>query len=408
MVHYTPESILTVMILMITFLVGVPGNILVIWITSFKMKRTVNTVWFWNLALADLTCCLSLPLSIALELLHNEWPYGSFLCKVLPSIIILNMFASVFTLVTISVDRCILVVKPVWAQNHRSVCSAWLVCLVIWFISFLMCLPLLLYRETITEHNITTCGYKYTSTYSDDEQFWPECYDNEDCNFTSWTYVYDSASETESVSTALISASNFTNSEEIWTTTHPMATYSTQQEEQGQNSIDVDNFFFEIDDDDESGHNTVITITRAVLGFFLPAIIISACYIRLAWKMQSASFRKMSKKTLKVVFSIILAFYISWTPYHLVGLTMLYVHSQRLNRLDHLSQALAYSNSCINPILYVFMGKDFKSKMRKSMLGLMESAFSEDVTQSTNRSRSKASVQDIYSVSGQSQAMMTL
>ncbi|CAH2322565.1 C3a anaphylatoxin chemotactic receptor [Pelobates cultripes] len=408
MVHYTPESIITVMILMITFLVGVPGNILVIWITSFKMKRTVNTVWFWNLALADITCCLSLPLSIALELLHNEWPYGSFLCKVLPSIIILNMFASVFTLVAISVDRCILVVKPVWAQNHRSVRSAWLVCLVIWFISFLMCLPLLLYRETITENNITTCGYKYTSTHFYYEQSWLECYDNEDCNFTSWNSVFDSASETESISTALISASNFTNAEEIWTTPHPMATYSSQQEEQDQNSIDVNNFFFEMDDDDESGHNTVITITRVVFGFFLPAIIISACYIRLAWKMQNASFSKMSKKTLKVVFSIILAFYISWTPYHLVGLTMLYVHSQHLNRLDHLSQALAYSNSCVNPILYVFMGKEFKSKMRKSMLGLMESAFSEDVTQSTNRSRSKACVQDIYSVSGQSQAMMTL
>ncbi|XP_053305977.1 C3a anaphylatoxin chemotactic receptor [Spea bombifrons] len=332
--RYSPESLVTVMVMLITFLLGVPGNLLVIWLTSVKMKRTVNTVWFCNLALADLTCCLSLPFSIALEFLHQRWPYGSFLCKVLPSVVILNMFASVFTLVAISMDRCLLVVKPVWAQNHRSVRSARFVCLGICLLSFLMCLPAMLYRETSTYQNTTTCQYTYTrGPYVPD-----------------YDYNYDTMPGSS-------------------TATRDLATEPTN----------------------DSSHHAVITIARAVFGFLLPALIISACYIRLAWKMQNARFNRMSRKTRKVVFSIVLAFYVSWAPYHLVGLTMLHVDSPNMHHLDSLSQALAYSNSCINPILYVFMGKDFKSKLRRSLLGLIESALSEEATKSTSRSRSRVS-----------------
>uniref|UniRef100_A0A8C5QYF6 Complement C3a receptor 1 n=1 Tax=Leptobrachium leishanense TaxID=445787 RepID=A0A8C5QYF6_9ANUR len=381
MAHYSPESVITVMLFTFTFLVGVPGNMLVIWVTSLKMKRTVNTVWFLNLALADITCCLSIPLSIALELIHHHWPYGPFLCKVLPSIIILNMFASVFTLVAISMDRCLLVVKPVWAQNHRNVRSAWIICLVIWFCSSLMCLPVPLYRQTLTRDNITTCEYKYSSEM--------EYYD--DTN-------YDYKTNLDAVTEALTSSSNTTNLETLTSGDKGNGNYPEKYDEGGH---DFPSDFGLTNGD--SYHEATITISRALFGFFVPAVVISACYMRLAWKMKGATFNRMSRKTLKVVFGIVLAFYLSWTPYHIVGLVMLYVNNPSLNHLDHLSQALAYSNSCVNPILYVFMGKDFKSKMRKSVLKLIESAFSEEATKTTSQSRSKVSMQEIPTISGQDQ-----
>ncbi|KAL0612432.1 C3a anaphylatoxin chemotactic receptor [Plecturocebus cupreus] len=102
-----PPEILSMVILSLTFLLGLPGNGLVLWVAGLKMKRTVNTVWFLHLTLADLLCCLSLPFSLAHLALQGRWPYGSFLCKLIPSIIVLNMFASVFLLTAISLDRCL-------------------------------------------------------------------------------------------------------------------------------------------------------------------------------------------------------------------------------------------------------------------------------------------------------------
>ena len=92
-------------IFIIVFIIGIPGNGLVIWVAGLKMKKSVNIVWFLNLAVADFMCCLSLPFSIVHLALHEHWPYGWFLCKVIPSVIIFTMFASVFLLVAISIDR---------------------------------------------------------------------------------------------------------------------------------------------------------------------------------------------------------------------------------------------------------------------------------------------------------------
>ncbi|XP_016085345.1 C3a anaphylatoxin chemotactic receptor-like [Sinocyclocheilus grahami] len=89
--------ILSLVIYCLTFLLGVPGNMFVVYIAGMKMKRTVNTIWFLNLATADLLCCLSIPFSVAQILLNHHWPYGSVMCKILPSVIVITMFASTFS-----------------------------------------------------------------------------------------------------------------------------------------------------------------------------------------------------------------------------------------------------------------------------------------------------------------------
>ncbi|XP_059805688.1 formyl peptide receptor-related sequence 3-like [Hypanus sabinus] len=58
-------SVVSMVIFTLTFLLGVPGNGLVIWVTGFKMKSKVHTVCFLNLALADLIYCLTVPFRMA-------------------------------------------------------------------------------------------------------------------------------------------------------------------------------------------------------------------------------------------------------------------------------------------------------------------------------------------------------
>ncbi|XP_012616121.2 C3a anaphylatoxin chemotactic receptor isoform X2 [Microcebus murinus] len=156
-----PHVVLSMVILSLTFLLGLPGNGLVLWVVGLKMQRTVNTVWFLHLTLADFLCCLSLPFSLAHLALQGHWPYGWFLCKLIPSIIILNMFASVFLLTAISLDRCLLVLKPIWCQNHRSVRTVFNICGCIWLVALVMCIPVFVYRETLTVDNQNICGYSF-------------------------------------------------------------------------------------------------------------------------------------------------------------------------------------------------------------------------------------------------------
>ncbi|NWV38720.1 C3AR protein, partial [Grantiella picta] len=351
-VYYASASIVSITIFIIVFVTGIPGNLLVIWVAGLKMKRSVNTVWFLNLAVADFMCCMSLPFFIVHLALHEHWPYGWFLCKVIPSVIIFTMFASVFILVAISIDRCFLVMKPVWCQNHRTVKFASLVCGGIWILAFIFCCPVFYYRETSTYDGKTECGY----------------------NFGVYDYIDDSVNASVNVSI-----------NELWQEYSPL-TYDGSDLWGNTN---------------ESNYSVplvslVINITRAVFGFVLPFGIMGVCYTLIVFRTHANQFQKPHNRMLRTIAFVVAAFFICWAPYHVVGILFI-VSSlgtglrESLILWDHLSTALAYANSCINPLLYVFVGRDFRAKVQQSLQRILESAFSEELTSSTlQRSQTSA------------------
>lgn len=120
---------------------GVPGNAVVVWVTGFCMPRSVTSLWFLNLALADLLCCLSLPL-LMVPLAHDDhWPFGPLACTLVKSLFYLVMYCSVLQLVVISIDRWLLVSKPIWCQNHRRPQLAMWGCLAVWILALLESIP---------------------------------------------------------------------------------------------------------------------------------------------------------------------------------------------------------------------------------------------------------------------------
>ncbi|RXN04918.1 C3a anaphylatoxin chemotactic receptor-like protein [Labeo rohita] len=145
----------------LTLILGVPGNTFVLYVAGLKMKRTVNTVGFLNLEIADLLCCLStLDRDYVTESAFGyQWPYGSIMCKILPFIMLITMFASVFTLSLISLDRFTQVITPVWTQNHRSLLIARLSCVVAWVLATILSLPFMMLIETRTKNDTTHCPY---------------------------------------------------------------------------------------------------------------------------------------------------------------------------------------------------------------------------------------------------------
>ncbi|XP_075764332.1 C5a anaphylatoxin chemotactic receptor 1-like [Pelodiscus sinensis] len=136
----------SVAIFVISFLLGLVGNSVVVWVTCFRMHRTVNTVWFLSLALANLLYSLLLPFYAAQTVAGGYWVFGNFLCKVISSLLFLSMFASAFQLTLISADRCLLVTRPVWAQRVRTPCLAWGAAAGAWLLAGAFSAPYLFFR----------------------------------------------------------------------------------------------------------------------------------------------------------------------------------------------------------------------------------------------------------------------
>lgn len=142
--------------------IGLGGNALVIWICGLKMKRTVVTVWYISLAVSDFLFCALLPLEIYYKI-TSHWPFGLVLCKLASSALFLNMYSSVFLLVLISTDRCVMVYFPVWSHNHRTVSKAFVFVVLVWVFSALLTFPTMIFRQVTAYGSITHCHTHYSS-----------------------------------------------------------------------------------------------------------------------------------------------------------------------------------------------------------------------------------------------------
>ncbi|XP_044214978.1 chemokine-like receptor 1, partial [Thunnus albacares] len=305
-------NIMSVVIYSMDFVLGVLGNGVVIWVTGFKMKKTVNTVWILNLAVADFLFTAFLPFSVIYTALGFHWPFSKFMCKLDNTVRFLNMFASVYILVVISVDRYVSVVWPVWAQNNRNVRKASCVSLGVWVLGLILSSPCFIFRDL-----------------SDDEPI--SCYDN---------YAFSDDLNNPSV-------------------------------------IQLRLLRFK-----------AMTITRFLLGFVVPFTVIVSCYAVIIHRLRRNRTRAShSSRPFKIIAAVITAFFLCWAPYYIMTLIELWHHID--NRSSEvlklvitigvpLATSLAYLNSCLNPLLYVFMGRDFKDKVRKSILNVFETAFREE------------------------------
>ncbi|TFK14159.1 short-chain dehydrogenase/reductase 3 [Platysternon megacephalum] len=308
--------ILSVVVYSLTCLLGILGNGLVITIITFKMKKSINAIWFLNLAVADFLFNVFLPLNIAYTAMNYHWVFGAAMCKLSSFLLNLNLYSSVLLLMTISLDRCVSVVLPVWAQNHRTTTLACLICVFDWVIALAMSSPSLVFRDTATHEGKVICFSNYALSGNKSD--------------------------------------------------YPLGMMR---------------------------HQTV-NIVRFLIGFVIPITIITVCYMIIVVKLKRNRLAK-SKKPFKIIVTIIVTFFLCWTPYH-----VLHLLETQHDQVSHevfkigipITTALAAASSCMNPILYVFMGQDFK-KFKVTILSRLVNALSEDTTHSTltHRSFSKMS-----------------
>lgn len=141
---------------------GIIENLLILGVVGFRVRRSVISIWILNLAASDFLATCFLPFFTLYLARGGTWMLGSTFCRIYSYMFFLNMFVSAFLLAAISLDRCLVVVKPVWAQNYRSTELVGKICVVIWVCAMICTIPFYLFRDTIPQRSGKIhCYYNY-------------------------------------------------------------------------------------------------------------------------------------------------------------------------------------------------------------------------------------------------------
>uniref|UniRef100_A0A665T689 Si:dkey-148a17.5 n=1 Tax=Echeneis naucrates TaxID=173247 RepID=A0A665T689_ECHNA len=140
-------------ILGLSFLIGAPGNLLVIWtILRYVKQRSHTVVLILHLAVADLLVLITLPLWI--YSLARSWVFGQASCIALVYIISACMLSSIFFITLMSVERFLAVCHPFMMMRWKTESALNKSIMFLWLLAFLLGVPALLTQpleETGTE-----------------------------------------------------------------------------------------------------------------------------------------------------------------------------------------------------------------------------------------------------------------
>ncbi|XP_031146130.1 relaxin-3 receptor 1 [Sander lucioperca] len=272
---------------------GLMGNLLVIFFIRVKQERKKSTVNFFvlNLAVTDLQFVLTLPFWAVDTVLDFSWPFGDAMCKIILSVTVMNMYASVFFLTAMSVTRYCSVVSALNNRTRQKSCPAEWTCAIIWTLATLATAPTSIFS---TVSNVT--GEKLCLLRFPGGQYW-------------------------------------------------LAVYHIQ---------------------------------KILVGFVFPMSIVSISYIMLLRFVRNRSMKTSNPKrrcqVTKSITIVVLSFFLCWMPNHAITLWSVLVKLNVANwdkayYIVHtyvfpLTVCLAHTNSCLNPIIYCLMRKEFRNKLR--------------------------------------------
>ncbi|KAM3912290.1 putative P2Y purinoceptor 10 [Leptodactylus fuscus] len=140
----------------IIFIPGLLANSIALWLLrGFINRKNKAIIFLINLAFADLSHVLSLPLRIYYYINHS-WPFGNFLCLLCFYLKYLNMYASIVFLTLISVQRYIFTANPFKAKGWKRRYDA-AISIGVWIVVGGACLPFPIYRSSGMNSTSTSC-----------------------------------------------------------------------------------------------------------------------------------------------------------------------------------------------------------------------------------------------------------
>ncbi|KAG8131193.1 hypothetical protein E2320_017751 [Naja naja] len=286
---------------------GLVGNVLVLYLMKSKWKKSSINLFVTCLAVTDFQFVLTLPFWAVENALDFTWLFGKVMCKMLSYVTAMNMYASVFFLTAMSIARYHAVASALKSRRQGGLLdgcsSAKWLCALIWILAILASLPNGIFSTTSTIFGEELCLVKIPDSQGNNTPFW-------------------------------------------------LGLYHAQ---------------------------------KVLLGFLLPLTIITLCYLLLVRFISDRhvgagscgpSTKRRSKVT-KSVTIVVLSFFLCWLPNQalttwgvLIKLNLLHFsHAYFLSQayLFPITVCLAHSNSCLNPIFYCLMRREFRKSLKKLM-----------------------------------------
>lgn len=280
--------------------VGLLGNLLVFFLMKTKLgkrrrKRSAINFFVVNLAVTDFQFVLTLPFWAADAALDFSWPFGNAMCKIVLSVTVMNMYASVFFLTAMSVSRYWSVACCVRGNGMRRRCvSVKCVCAALWVLASVATVPTAAFSMVTVVAGERLCLLRFPDGHP-------------------WLALYH--------------------------------------------------------------------LQKVVLAFILPMITLSICnalllrFVRRRIVANSSRPRRRSRsKVTKSVIIVVLSFFICWMPNHAITLwgVLVKFNAVRWDRTYYmvhtyvfpLTVCLAHANSCLNPVLYCLMRREFRKMLR--------------------------------------------
>uniref|UniRef100_H3B457 Relaxin-3 receptor 1 n=1 Tax=Latimeria chalumnae TaxID=7897 RepID=H3B457_LATCH len=273
---------------------GLVGNLLVFFIMKVKQGRKKSAINFFilNLAVTDFQFVLTLPFWAVDTALDFSWPFGDAMCKIILSVTVMNMYASVFFLTAMSITRYWSVASALKNRSRQLPCSVKWVSVLLWISAFVATAPTTIFSTATKVAGEKLCLIKFPA----DGQLW-------------------------------------------------LALYHIQ---------------------------------RIVVAFVIPLGILSVCYLLLLRFLRQQSMNnnnpKRRSKVTKSVTIVVLSFFLCWMPNHVITFWGVLVKFNALPwdktyYLIHtyvfpLTICLAHTNSCLNPVLYCLMRREFRTILK--------------------------------------------
>lgn len=134
---------------------GVTLNGLVVWALGLRGRRHLVRrgsneetraassfrVYVLNLALADLVLLLRTPVMLGYVAHNYSWPFGGAFCYLIMFLRGLGLYASAFLLCAVALERCLCLLRPVWARLRRPSWAVPLACGVLWLLASILSAP---------------------------------------------------------------------------------------------------------------------------------------------------------------------------------------------------------------------------------------------------------------------------
>ncbi|XP_071387530.1 hydroxycarboxylic acid receptor 2 [Centroberyx affinis] len=131
-------------VLIIEMIVGLPTNIVALWIFCFHLKTwKTHTLFLFNLVLADFLLLISVPFRIDNLLREEYWVFGGAWCRINLFMLAVNRSGSIAFMTAVAVDRYFKVVHPYHRINQLTMTQVGWVAGLIWTVVMALRVPLL-------------------------------------------------------------------------------------------------------------------------------------------------------------------------------------------------------------------------------------------------------------------------